>query len=90
MPAKQQIKPGDYYMDCSYHPVLCTAADGYTLEGISLIDGSSPRSCSLINCRPRKLTFKAALRLKFKGPSPARKKKLDALKRQGWTFQTWW
>lgn len=44
------IKPGDIYEDCGYHPVLCTWRDGDEVAGISLIDGSRPRSCSLSHC----------------------------------------
>ena len=36
------IKPGDIYEDCTYHPVLCTWRDGDEVAGISLIDGSRP------------------------------------------------
>ena len=52
------IRPGDIYEDCSYHPVLCThlAEDGEVLMGISLIDATSPRSCSVVHCGPIKLT----------------------------------
>ena len=66
-----KIKPGDFYQDCAYHPVLCTASDYKTddIEGISLIDGSSPRLCSFIKCRPKKITFQQAIKIKFKGPN---------------------
>jgi hypothetical protein len=52
------IRPGDIYEDRSYHPVLCThvAEDGEVLMGISLIDATSPRSCSVSHCGPIKLT----------------------------------
>jgi len=65
-----EISPGDIYEDCSYHPVLCVwiDEDGDEISGISLIDGSSPRSCSLGHCGVRKLTVQQAVHWKFHGP----------------------
>ncbi|MFC0007287.1 hypothetical protein [Micromonospora siamensis] len=50
------IRPGDIYEDCSFHPVLCTHVDGDEIGGISLIDASSPRACSLSGCAVVKLS----------------------------------
>lgn len=55
-----KIKVGDIYEDCAYHPVKCTLREGDDLEGISLVDGSSPRCCSIKNCGVVKLTDKEA------------------------------
>ncbi|QKW44457.1 hypothetical protein [Streptomyces microflavus] len=49
------IRVGDIYEDCSFHPVFCTEIDddgGVVLSGISLIDGSYPRSCDAQHCGP--------------------------------------
>jgi hypothetical protein len=52
------IKPGMIYEDCSYHPVLCVdVIGGDDLIGISLIDASWPRSCSLRQCGVVELTI---------------------------------
>lgn len=61
-----RIAVGDIYEDCAYHPVLCTLADydGDELAGISLIDGSSPRSCSPTFCGPARLTVEEAVAIK--------------------------
>lgn len=61
-----RIEVGDIYEDCAYHPVLCTLADyeGDELAGISLIDGSSPRSCSPTHCGPMRLTVGEAVAIK--------------------------
>ena len=61
-----RIEVGDLYEDCAYHPVLCTLADyeGDELNGISLIDGSQPRSCSPTHCGPVRLTVAEALAIK--------------------------
>jgi hypothetical protein len=58
-----EIQPGDIYEDCSYHPVLCTEIleDGEVLTGISLIDASAPRSCSIPHCGPVKLSVTEVL-----------------------------
>lgn len=70
------IQPGDFYEDCALHPCLCIKVDHHimapgvnvtNLEGISLINGSYPRSCSLKHCAPRKLTFAEVLAYKFLG-----------------------
>jgi hypothetical protein len=50
------ISPGEIYEDCAFHPVLCTRNDGEEIEGISLIDGSFPRSCDLRHCGVVKLS----------------------------------
>jgi len=65
-----RIKPGDIYESCSYHPVLCLGVDykGDEIWGVSLIDGSFPRSCSLVHCGVRKLTPKQAWAIKRGGP----------------------
>jgi hypothetical protein len=63
------FKPGDYYEDCSLHPCLCTEVDEHGgISGISLIDGSSPRSCDIVRCGVRKLTLDEVMLWKRKGP----------------------
>jgi hypothetical protein len=52
-----KIKPGDIYEDCAFHPVLCTAVDGDEIQGISLIDASMPRACSIAHCGVIKLSI---------------------------------
>ena len=67
---KLKLKPGDIYEDCAYHPVLCLGVD-YTKDeiwGVSLVDGTYPRSCSLIHCGVRKLTPRQAWEIKLRGP----------------------
>ena len=61
-----EIQVEDIYEDCAYHPVLCTYASDEEdeLRGISLIDGSGPRSCSLRNCAPEMLTLDQAVWIK--------------------------
>jgi len=67
------IKPGDIYESCSYHPVLCLGVDYKNdhIWGVSLIDGTYPRSCSLLHCGVRKLTPKQAWHIKMNGPLEA-------------------
>ncbi len=66
--AEKVVKPGQYYEDCSLHPCLCVRVDGDEVSGISLIDGSYPRSCSLNHCGVIGLTFEQAMDRKFYGP----------------------
>ena len=58
------IRPGELYEDCSYHPVLCTHRDGDEVSGISLLDGSQPRVCSIDRCGVRRLTVADAVESK--------------------------
>lgn len=58
-----KIKVGDIYEDCAYHPVKCTNSKGDDIEGISMVDGSSPRSCSIKNCGIIKLSEEEAIDL---------------------------
>ena len=40
-----ELKPGDFFEDCAYHPCLCFSIGPGTVQGISLVDGSFPRDC---------------------------------------------
>jgi len=64
------IRPGDLYEDCRYHPCLCydTDDDGERVFGISLVDGSTWQ-CSISGCGVRKLTPAEAWRWKSVGPA---------------------
>lgn len=67
------LKPGDFYEDCAYHPCLCiqvSVEEGW-IAGVSLVDGSYPRGCSIPGCGVRKLTFEEAMHWKFYGPTDA-------------------
>ncbi len=85
-PRQIKIKVGDFFEDCGYHPVLCTDAhydkkNKYesAIVGISLIDGSSPRQCSIAYCSPRRISFKEAIDIKENGPSKKKKKHFQSL-----------
>lgn len=69
--AELKLKPGDIYEDCAFYPVLCMGVDYVEDEiwGISLIDGSQPRSCSLLHCSVRKITPEEAWAIKEKEPA---------------------
>lgn len=82
-----QLKPGDLFEDCSYHPVLCLGVD-YSKDhiwGISLVDGSYPRGCSLLHCGVRKLTAKEAWHIKMKGPRDSEARERIKPDRRWWT-----
>ena len=64
MDAAGELGVGRIYEDCAFHAVLCTAFDGDDLVGISLIDGSYPRSCSVAHCGPVPLTLEQAVRVR--------------------------
>ncbi|MFI5966557.1 hypothetical protein ACIA8J_30915 [Streptomyces asoensis] len=75
------IQVGDIYEDCSFHPVLCTAVDevaGVVLSGISLIDGTFPRSCDALYCGPVRIRVEDVMAVKedFDGYVRRRKEEL--------------
>jgi len=74
------VSPGDIYEDCAFHPVLCTDTCDDEVRGISLIDATSPRSCSLIHCGVIKLTIAEVLeaRADFPAYQARRKQEIDA------------
>jgi hypothetical protein len=53
----EEFKPGDIYEDCAFHPVLCTVIDGDDIQGISLIDATAPRACTIGHCGVIKLSI---------------------------------
>lgn len=67
-----EIRPGDLFEDCRFHPCLCFEAsieqDADGVQGISLVDGT-PCNCSISHCGLRKLTIEEAVRWKYEGPS---------------------
>jgi hypothetical protein len=78
---------GDIYEDCFYHPVLCVSVDyeNDDISGVSLIDGTYPRSCSLRHCGVRKLTVEEAWDIRRNGPrEPEVRERID-LKRRWWS-----
>jgi hypothetical protein len=66
--SSESIAPGDLYEDVFYHPCLCVGVDEETdgIWGVSLVDGSYPRSTSLRYSAPRKLSVDEAWELKRK------------------------
>jgi hypothetical protein len=59
------IRPGAVYEDCAFHPVFCTQVHSdRSVSGISLIDGSSPRTCSIDSCGIEPLTVEEVLEIR--------------------------
>jgi hypothetical protein len=63
-----ELKPGDFFEDCSYHPCLCVRSQDGQVDGISLVDGSFPRNCGIPACGIRKLTAEEAITWRLHGP----------------------
>ncbi|WP_064749325.1 hypothetical protein [Lysobacter antibioticus] len=63
------VKSGDIYEDVFFHPCLCLGVDeaGFAW-GVSLIDGSHPRTTDLHMSGIRRLTIEQAWEWKTKGP----------------------
>jgi hypothetical protein len=79
--SEKDIRVGDFFGDCAFHPCLCIAVgvegDEEGVEGISLVDASSPRSCSTRHCGLRLLTVEEAIHWKFHGPADEKVKSKD-------------
>ncbi|MBT2445620.1 hypothetical protein J7F03_00660 [Streptomyces sp. ISL-43] len=61
------IRVGDVYEDCFFHPVLCTGIEdncGLVLSGVSLIDGTYPRSCDALYCAPVRIPVEVVMEIK--------------------------
>jgi hypothetical protein len=79
MPSTHEFFVGCIYEDCGFHPVLCTAIDDEpggdsALTGISLIDGSAPRSCSVLHCGPELLSLEEAVAIRVDFASHRRRR----------------
>ena len=71
--SEKEIRVGDFYEDCAFHPCLCISIgaeehDPDGLEGISLVNGNV-KSCSARHCGLRLLTFEEAIQWKLHGPA---------------------
>ncbi|WP_457444260.1 hypothetical protein [Roseateles sp. P5_E4] len=77
---------GDVYEDCAWHPVLCVAVsyEEDDITGISLIDGTYPRSCSLRHCGIRKLTVQEAWEIRRSGPNDPAAREAISPERKWW------
>ncbi|MFC3813374.1 hypothetical protein [Lysobacter sp. GCM10012299] len=62
------LKPGDIYEDPFFHPCLCVGEADGAVWGISLIDGSYPRTTDVSVSGVRLLSPKEAWEWKSKGP----------------------
>jgi hypothetical protein len=59
-----ELRPGDLYEDAFYHPCVCFGIDDGFAWGISLIDGSYPRTADIHMGGARKLSLDEAWELK--------------------------
>lgn len=84
--AELQLAPGDIYEDCRFHPVVCVEVDyeGDSISGVSMIDGSFPRCCSLRFCGVRKLTVGEAWEIRRHGPLEAEDRRLVPAEERWW------
>jgi hypothetical protein len=74
------IRVGDIYEDCSFHPVLCTEIDddgAVVLSGISLIDGTFPRSCDAQYCAPVRIPVEDVMAIKNDLPAHTRRRQAE-------------
>ncbi|TYB56366.1 hypothetical protein FXF51_43845 [Nonomuraea sp. PA05] len=71
------ISPGDIYEDCAFHPVLCTFNDGDQILGISLIDASMPRACSIGFCAVVKLSIEDVIAARTDWPAYLARRKAE-------------
>jgi hypothetical protein len=84
--ADLQLAVGDIYEDCAFHPVICMGVsyEEDELWGVSLVDGSYPRSCSLVHCGVRKLTPAEAWDIRMHGPVSAEDRDRIPIDKRWW------
>lgn len=81
-----KIKIGDIYEDCGCHPCLCVKVDGDDIDGISLVDASYPRCCSIHHCAPKKISINKAMQMR----ETYSKNNLPLIfGKMGWAFENW-
>ena len=80
------FRPGDFYEDADYHPCVCVgvSTEGDEIWGISLIDGSQPRACSLTRSGIRKLSIAEVWEWKKNGPPEVRKDPSFPISKKWW------
>jgi hypothetical protein len=62
------IEPGQLYMDRKYHPCVCIEASKFHVWGVSLVDGSTPRTCDSRDGTILNLSAQEAYLLRTAGP----------------------
>lgn len=63
----EEIAPGDMYEDAFLHPCICIGVEEGCAWGVSLIDGSYPRTAD-IRMGARKISLEEAWRMKMDWP----------------------
>jgi hypothetical protein len=77
------IQKGMIYEDCAFHPVLCVGVHSdESVSGISLIDGSYPRNCSLTSCGVIPLSVEEAVEIRKDFSSYVAERKRELAGRQ--------
>ena len=90
MTIPEELRPGCFYEDCSWHPRLCVQCEPENdwINGISLVDGRES-ACSLAGCGVRTLSLEEAIRLWREGPDDAAAR--AAMERPNeWGWRPWW
>jgi len=84
--AELQLAPGDIYENCFFHPAMCVEVnyDEDSISGVSMIDGSYPRNCSLRFCGVRKLTVAEAWEIRQHGPLDEEDRQRISSERKWW------
>ena len=82
-----KFRPGDIYEDSAYHPCVCIDAKDGALWGISLIDGSYPRSCDIGVSGVRRLTPEEAWTIRLSGPADAGARRRISRDKRWWPAQ---
>ena len=63
-----EIKAGEFYEDSLSHPCVCIAIEGTEIQGISLVDGTYPRSENIHYTTIRKLSITESWQWRLQGP----------------------
>lgn len=84
---RDEFRPGDFYEDCRYHPMVCVEVldDEDELTGIDLLTGALG-SCSVAHCGPVKLSPAEAVERRMKWAEYVREHGLESYEPavEGW------
>jgi hypothetical protein len=76
--SRPPIEPGMVYEDCAFHPVFCTHVHSDdSVSGISLLDGSAPRTCDLFHCGVIPLSIATVLEIRRDFPAYIARRKAE-------------
>jgi hypothetical protein len=83
------IEPGQLYLDRKYHPCVCIETSKFHVWGVSLVDGSMPRTCDSREGEILNLSAQEAYLLRTAGPQAIGLPNLVPADQAWWPVEDW-